>query len=80
MQYVLRTVAPRRVWPAIAFRASMACWYKHLSHTVSTSSCDTNRCLIIWKPSKHDNALGQWSSFCQYAYVNRTKFQYSVSM
>ncbi|KAG8084063.1 hypothetical protein GUJ93_ZPchr0010g10483 [Zizania palustris] len=34
-QYVLRTVAPRRVWPAIAFGASVACWYEHLSRTVS---------------------------------------------
>ncbi|KAF3321289.1 2-hydroxymuconate semialdehyde hydrolase [Carex littledalei] len=34
-QYVLRKVAPRRIWPLIGFGASMLCWYEHLSRTVS---------------------------------------------
>jgi hypothetical protein len=42
-QYVLRTVAPRRVWPTIAFGASVACWYEHLSRTVSIVLCKHHR-------------------------------------
>ncbi|KAL6906482.1 hypothetical protein ACP4OV_004083 [Aristida adscensionis] len=45
-QYVLRTVAPRRVWPAIAFGASVACWYEHLSRTVSIVLCKHHR---LWE-------------------------------
>jgi len=30
-QYVMRKVAPRRVWPPMAFGASLACWYEHIS-------------------------------------------------
>lgn len=33
-QYVLRQVAPRRVWPPIAMGASIICWYEHISRTV----------------------------------------------
>ncbi|ERM97713.1 probable lysophospholipase BODYGUARD 3 [Amborella trichopoda] len=40
-QFVLRQVAPRRVWPPIAFGASVASWYEHISRTV---------CIIL---SKH---------------------------
>ncbi|KAL9258381.1 putative lysophospholipase BODYGUARD 1 [Drosera capensis] len=32
-QYVMRRVAPRRVWPPIAMGASIACWYEHISRT-----------------------------------------------
>ncbi|PAN48789.1 hypothetical protein PAHAL_9G405200 [Panicum hallii] len=45
-QYVLRTVAPRRVWPPIAFGASVACWYEHLSRTVSIVLCKHHR---LWE-------------------------------
>ncbi|KAK3156988.1 hypothetical protein QOZ80_2AG0114720 [Eleusine coracana subsp. coracana] len=45
-QYVLRTVAPRRVWPTIAFGASVACWYEHLSRTVSIVLCKHHR---LWE-------------------------------
>ncbi|PKA54219.1 cardiolipin-specific phospholipase [Apostasia shenzhenica] len=38
-QYVLRRVAPRRVWPVIALGASVACWYEHISRTVSLIMC-----------------------------------------
>ncbi|XVE58160.1 hypothetical protein DITRI_Ditri04bG0148100 [Diplodiscus trichospermus] len=34
-QYALRRVAPRRVWPLMAFCASIGCWYEHISRTVS---------------------------------------------
>ncbi|CAN0840839.1 Probable lysophospholipase BODYGUARD 1 [Linum grandiflorum] len=39
-QYVMRKVAPRRVWPPIAFGASLACWYEHITRTV---------CLVLSK-------------------------------
>ncbi|XP_048531901.1 probable lysophospholipase BODYGUARD 3 [Triticum urartu] len=45
-QYVLRAVAPRRVWPAIAFGASVACWYEHLGRTVSIVLCKHHR---LWE-------------------------------
>ncbi|KAM0863196.1 hypothetical protein ACQ4PT_044754 [Festuca glaucescens] len=45
-QHVLRAVAPRRVWPAIAFGASVACWYEHLGRTVSILLCKNHR---LWE-------------------------------
>ena len=45
-QHVLRAVAPRRVWPAIAFGASVACWYEHLGRTVSIVLCKHHR---LWE-------------------------------
>ncbi|PKU72948.1 probable lysophospholipase BODYGUARD 3 [Dendrobium catenatum] len=38
-QYVLRRVAQRRVWPLISLGASVACWYEHISRTVSLLMC-----------------------------------------
>ncbi|TQD98957.1 hypothetical protein C1H46_015427 [Malus baccata] len=42
-QYVMRRVAPRRVWPAIAFGASIACWYEHISRTICLLICKNHR-------------------------------------
>lgn len=42
-QYVLRRVAPRRVWPMIKLGASLACWYEHISRTVSLLMCKHHR-------------------------------------
>ncbi|KAI0520449.1 hypothetical protein KFK09_007924 [Dendrobium nobile] len=42
-QYVLRRVAPRRVWPMIALGASVACWYEHISRSVSLLMCKHHR-------------------------------------
>ncbi|XP_010267432.1 PREDICTED: probable lysophospholipase BODYGUARD 2 [Nelumbo nucifera] len=42
-QYVLRKVAPRRVWPLIAFGASIACWYEHISRTICLLICKNHR-------------------------------------
>lgn len=42
-QYVMRRVAPRRVWPAIAFGASLACWYEHISRTICLLICKNHR-------------------------------------
>lgn len=39
-QYMMRKVAPRRVWPPIALGASLACWYEHVNRTL---------CLVISK-------------------------------
>ncbi|KAJ3672503.1 hypothetical protein LUZ60_007224 [Juncus effusus] len=44
-QYMMRQVAPRRVWPPIAFGASMACWYEHVSRTICLTICRHHR---IW--------------------------------
>ncbi|CAN4077429.1 unnamed protein product [Withania somnifera] len=38
-QYMMRRIAPRRVWPAIAFGASIACWYEHVSRTICLLIC-----------------------------------------
>ncbi|KAI4303602.1 hypothetical protein MLD38_039211 [Melastoma candidum] len=45
-QYVMRRVAPRRVWPLIGFGASMACWYEHISRTICLLICKNHR---IWE-------------------------------
>ncbi|KAL1556411.1 putative lysophospholipase BODYGUARD 1 [Salvia divinorum] len=45
-QYMMRRVAPRRVWPVIAFGASMACWYEHISRTICLVICKNHR---IWE-------------------------------
>ncbi|EPS57258.1 hypothetical protein M569_17561, partial [Genlisea aurea] len=34
-QYMMRRLAPRRLWPVMGFGASVACWYEHVSRTVS---------------------------------------------
>ncbi|GMH26662.1 hypothetical protein Nepgr_028505 [Nepenthes gracilis] len=44
-QYVLRKVAPRRVWPPIALGASIAGWYEHLSRTICLFICKNHRFL-----------------------------------
>ncbi|KAK2664394.1 hypothetical protein Ddye_002968 [Dipteronia dyeriana] len=45
-QYVMRRVAPRQVWPPIAFGASMACWYEHISRTICLLICKNHR---LWE-------------------------------
>ncbi|XP_076956068.1 putative lysophospholipase BODYGUARD 3 [Bidens hawaiensis] len=45
-QYMMRKVAPRRVWPLIAFGASLACWYEHVSRTICLLICKNHR---IWE-------------------------------
>ncbi|KAG6684707.1 hypothetical protein I3842_12G075300 [Carya illinoinensis] len=45
-QYVMRRVAPRRVWPPIAFGASIACWYEHISRTICLLICKNHR---LWE-------------------------------
>ncbi|XP_047968175.1 probable lysophospholipase BODYGUARD 1 [Salvia hispanica] len=45
-QYMMKRVAPRRVWPVIAFGASMACWYEHISRTICLVICKNHR---IWE-------------------------------
>lgn len=45
-QYVMRRVAPRRVWPMIAFGASIACWYEHISRTICLLICKNHR---LWE-------------------------------
>ncbi|KAL1222549.1 putative lysophospholipase BODYGUARD 3 [Cardamine amara subsp. amara] len=45
-QYVMKKVAPRKVWPPIALGASMACWYEHISRTICLLICKHHR---IWQ-------------------------------
>ncbi|KAL8053307.1 hypothetical protein ABFX02_05G062100 [Erythranthe guttata] len=45
-QYMMRRVAPRRVWPVISFGASVACWYEHISRTICLVICKNHR---IWE-------------------------------
>ncbi|KAG6525589.1 probable lysophospholipase BODYGUARD 1 [Zingiber officinale] len=47
-QYLLRRVAPRRVWPLITFGASVICWYEHISRTVCLVLCKHHR---FWEKS-----------------------------
>ncbi|CAL1373701.1 unnamed protein product [Linum trigynum] len=45
-QYVMRKLAPRRVWPPIAFGASLACWYEHITRTICLLICKQHR---LWE-------------------------------
>ncbi|KFK28978.1 hypothetical protein AALP_AA7G072800 [Arabis alpina] len=45
-QYVMKKVAPRKVWPPIALGASMACWYEHISRTICLLICKHHR---LWQ-------------------------------
>ncbi|CAL5376096.1 unnamed protein product [Camellia sinensis] len=45
-QYLMRKLAPRRVWPLIAFGASIACWYEHISRTACLLICKNHR---LWE-------------------------------
>ncbi|OMP02822.1 Alpha/beta hydrolase-1 [Corchorus olitorius] len=45
-QYVMRKLAPRRVWPVMAFCSSIACWYEHISRTVCLLICKNHR---LWE-------------------------------
>ncbi|OIT26760.1 PREDICTED: probable lysophospholipase BODYGUARD 3 [Nicotiana attenuata] len=45
-QYMMRRVAPRRVWPPIAFGSSIACWYEHVSRTICLVICKNHR---LWE-------------------------------
>ncbi|KAK8599862.1 hypothetical protein V6N12_049733 [Hibiscus sabdariffa] len=45
-QYVMRRVAPRRLWPVMAFGASVACWYEHISRTICLVICKNHR---LWE-------------------------------
>lgn len=45
-QYLMRKLAPRRVWPPIAFGASLACWYEHISRTICLVICKHHR---VWE-------------------------------
>lgn len=42
-QYIMRKLAPRRVWPLIVFGTSMACWYEHVSRTICFLICKNHR-------------------------------------
>lgn len=42
-QYVMRRVAPRRVWPLITFGASLACWYEHITRAWCLLVCKNHR-------------------------------------
>ncbi|GFP97279.1 2-hydroxymuconate semialdehyde hydrolase [Phtheirospermum japonicum] len=45
-QHMMRRIAPRRVWPPIAFGASIACWYEHISRTICLVICKNHR---LWE-------------------------------
>ncbi|KAG4997669.1 hypothetical protein JHK85_029108 [Glycine max] len=45
-QYVMRKVAPRRVWPPMAFGASLACWYEHITRVICLLICKNHR---LWE-------------------------------
>ncbi|KAB2067011.1 hypothetical protein ERO13_A09G188300v2 [Gossypium hirsutum] len=45
-QYIMRRIAPRRVWPVMAFGASVACWYEHISRTICLVVCKNHR---LWE-------------------------------
>ncbi|TKY52019.1 2-hydroxymuconate semialdehyde hydrolase [Spatholobus suberectus] len=45
-QYVMRKVAPRRVWPPVAFGGSLVCWYEHITRVICLVICKNHR---LWE-------------------------------
>lgn len=45
-QYVMRQIAPRRVWPIMTFGASLVCWYEHITRMVCFLICKNHR---LWE-------------------------------
>ncbi|RYQ91441.1 hypothetical protein Ahy_B09g097311 isoform B [Arachis hypogaea] len=45
-QYVMRKVAPRRVWPPMKFGASLVCWYEHITRVICLLICKNHR---LWE-------------------------------
>ncbi|XP_047319412.1 probable lysophospholipase BODYGUARD 3 [Impatiens glandulifera] len=56
--YLMKRLAPRQVWPPIAFGASLACWYEHVGRTI---------CLVICKNHQ------KWNSIIKFITRNRIK-------
>ncbi|XP_050891707.1 probable lysophospholipase BODYGUARD 3 [Lathyrus oleraceus] len=46
-QYVMRQIAPRRVWPPMAFGASLVCWYEHITRMICFLICKNHRLWIF---------------------------------
>ncbi|CAL9104497.1 unnamed protein product [Musa textilis] len=42
-QFVMRQVAPKKVWPPVMFGASVACWYEHVGRTFCLFVCRNHR-------------------------------------
>ncbi|KAE9619096.1 hypothetical protein Lal_00047454 [Lupinus albus] len=42
-QYVMRKIAPRRVWPIISLGASLVCWYEHITRMICFLICKNHR-------------------------------------
>ncbi|KAK4389601.1 putative lysophospholipase BODYGUARD 3 [Sesamum angolense] len=45
-QHMMRRIAPRRLWPMIAFGASIACWYEHITRAFCLVMCRNHR---LWE-------------------------------
>ncbi|KAK4791892.1 hypothetical protein SAY86_022327 [Trapa natans] len=45
-QYVMRKVAPRKVWPPMSFGASLTCWYEHITRTACLAFSKNHR---LWE-------------------------------
>ncbi|KAK4752244.1 hypothetical protein SAY87_021042 [Trapa incisa] len=45
-QYVMRKLAPRKVWPPMAFGGSLLCWYEHITRTICLVICKNHR---LWE-------------------------------
>lgn len=46
-QYVMRQIAPRRVWPPMAFGSSLVCWYEHITRMICFLICKNHRLWIF---------------------------------
>ncbi|KAL5068505.1 hypothetical protein RYX36_019392 [Vicia faba] len=46
-QYVMRQIAPRRVWPPMVFGASLLCWYEHITRMICFLICKNHRLWIF---------------------------------
>lgn len=67
--YVLQQVAPRRIWPPIAFGASVMSWYEHVGRGICFILCRHHR---LWEPIAKLLTLNSVSSFLIQDFMQHT--------
>ncbi|KAL0675143.1 hypothetical protein Bca4012_003124 [Brassica carinata] len=74
-QYVMKKVAPRRIWPPIAFGASMACWT--VNFLIEGFMCHTHN--AAWH-TLHNIICGVGSKLDSYLDIVRDKLKCNVAI
>ncbi|KAG6431498.1 hypothetical protein SASPL_109577 [Salvia splendens] len=76
-QYTMRRIAPRRVWPVIAFGASIGCWYEHISRTACLVLSKNHRLLEFLTKLLTRNSAGKLEGYLEEV-KNRVKCNITI--